>query len=125
MGHVNVRARITHPTDNTLSEEVDAMVDTGATFTSIPRSLANALRLPVTGKTRLRTGTGEIIEDHGRAFVQIDGQSEINRVVISDTLDKVLIGVITLETFSLTVDPSSGQLKESEAYLLATEDRHD
>lgn len=118
MGHVNVRATIANPTDSSLAAEVDAMVDTGATFTSVPRSLATSLQLPITGKTRVRTATGEAVEDHGRALVQIDGQSEINRVLISDTLDKVLIGMITLETSSLTVDPSSGQLKQTEAYLL-------
>ncbi len=118
MGHVNVRATIANPTDSNRAEEVDAMVDTGATFTSVPRSLATALKLPITGKTRVRNATGDIVEDHGRALVQIDGQSEINRVLISDTLDKVLIGVVTLEIFSLTVDPRGGQLKETEAYLL-------
>lgn len=118
MGHVNVRATIANPTDSSLAEEVDAMVDTGATYTSVPRSLARSLQLPITGKTRVRTATGDIVEDHGRALVQIDGQSEINRVLISDTLDKVLIGVITLEIFSLAVDPKNGQLKETESYLL-------
>jgi len=118
VGHVNIRATIANPADSSIAEEVDAMVDTGATFTSVPRALAVTLQLPVTGKTRARKATGDVLLDRRRAMIQIDGQSEINRVLISDTLDKVLIGVITLETFSLTVDPSSGQLKEAEVYLL-------
>jgi predicted aspartyl protease len=40
-------------------------------------------------------------------------------LLISDTLETVLIGVITLEAMGLVVDPTTGQLKESEVYLLA------
>jgi len=39
------------------------------------------------------------------------------RVTISDVVDRLLIGVTTLETLGLTVDPLAGQLKES-FYLL-------
>ncbi len=65
----------------------------------------------------MRTATGDVLLDRGRAVVQINGQSEINPVLISDSLDKVLIGVITLETLSLTVDPTKGELKEADALL--------
>jgi aspartyl protease family protein len=118
MGHVNVRATIANPTDSSIAEEVDAMVDTGATYTSLPRSLARRLQLPVTGKARARTATGDVVYDRGRALIQIDGEGEINRIIISDTLDKVLIGVFTLESLSLMVDPTTGQLKEAEIFLL-------
>jgi predicted aspartyl protease len=97
MGHVNIRATIANPVDASLTEEVDALVDTGATFSRVPRSLAERLQLPITGKARARTATGEVTYDRGRALVQIDGEGEIYRVIISDTLDKVLIGGFTLE----------------------------
>jgi aspartyl protease family protein len=126
MGHVNVRATIANPTDNSLAEQVDAMVDTGATFTCVPRSLAEQLRLPITGKDRARTATDDVVYDRSRALIQIDGQGEINRIIISDTLEKVLIGVFTLESLSLMVDPTTGQLKEAEVFLLlAMEADHD
>lgn len=92
-------------------------MDTGATFTVVPRSLAVSLQLPITGTRSVHTATGELQLDRGRALVQIDGQSEINPVLISDTLDRVLIGVITLETLSLTVDPTKGELKEADTLL--------
>src|SRR5438874_12887662 len=117
MGHVNVRATIANPTDGSRTEEVDAMVDTGATFTVVRRAIANNLQLPITGRGRVRTAAGEMLIDRGRALIQIDGESEINPVYVSDTIEKVLIGVITLESLSLTVDPTTGQLKEAESYL--------
>ena len=118
MGHVYVKTTFTNPTDDALTSSVDAMVDTGATFTVVPRALASQLKLPIAGSRTVRTPTGPVNLPMARALVQINGDREINRVLISDTLDKVLIGVITLETFSLTVDPTSGELREAEAYLL-------
>ncbi len=43
----------------------------------------------------------------------------VTPLLISDTLETVLIGVITLEAMGLAVDPGTGQLKESEVFLLA------
>ena len=117
MGHVTTAVTISNPTDTELQSTVEALVDTGATFTVVPRALAVTLRLPITGKRRVRTATGDVELDRGRAIVQINGQSEINPVLISDSLDRVLIGVITLESLSLTVDPTKGELKEADALL--------
>ena len=114
MGHVTVRVTIANPTNEDLKSEVEGLVDTGASFTVVPRSLADDLKLPVTGRGRVRTAAGDITIDRGRALVQIDGQSEINPVYISDTVDKVLIGVVTLETLALTVNPKTGELSEAE-----------
>jgi predicted aspartyl protease len=44
--------------------------------------------------------------------------SAVTPVLVTDTLDLVLVGVITLEALSLVVDPTTGELRESEAYLL-------
>jgi len=114
MGHVVVTITISNPTDASLKSEVEALVDTGATVTVVPRSLADVLKLPVTGRGRVQTATGEIVLDRGGAFIQINGDGALNPVVISDTIDKVLIGVVTLETLALTVNPKTGELKEAE-----------
>ncbi len=117
LGHVTTEITIGNPGETERKSTVEGFVDAGATFTVIPRQLARELQLPVIGQRRVRTATGEVLLDRARAFVQIDGQSEINPVLISDTLDRVLIGVITLETLSLTVDPTTGELNEAESLL--------
>ena len=111
------RVTISNPTAAELASTVEALVDTGATFTVVPRALAQELGLPLTGQRRVRTATGEVVLDRARAFVQINGQGEINPVLISDSVDRVLIGVITLETLSLTVDPTTGELSQAETLL--------
>ncbi len=117
MGHVYTKVTISNPGDAGKKSTVEAMVDTGATFTVVPKRLAVELDLPITGKGKVRTATGEVVLQRARALIQIDGKSEINPVFLSDTLDRVLVGVITLETLSLTVDPTSGELTEAELFL--------
>lgn len=111
MGHVWVRVRIG---DVNLKRIVDvnALVDTGTTLTVIPRKLAEKLNLEVTGRTVVETGAGRLELDRSRVWIEIMGKSEIVPVLISDIIDKVLIGVTTLEVLGLQVDPTTGKLKE-------------
>ena len=118
MGHVRTRVTILNPTDSATMSEVEALVDTGATFTVVPRPLANTLKLPIIGQSVVRTATGPLTLDRACAEVRINGDSDTHSVLISDAMADVLVGVITLEALSLTVDPTSGQLKEAEALLI-------
>ncbi|RSN68215.1 aspartyl protease [Candidatus Korarchaeum cryptofilum] len=110
MDHIWVKVRIGRP-DGTKYVDTDALVDTGATLTVIPRSLASELDLQVTGKTYVETAAGRIEQDRSRAFIEIEGRSEIVPVLVSD-VDKVLIGVTMLEVLGLRVDPVTGKLVE-------------
>ena len=118
MGHVNVQLTISNPSDPALVSTVEALVDTGATLTVVPRSLADQLHLRVTGQRTVRTATGNIEMDRSAAILQIDGKSELNPIVIIDTLDRALVGVVTLEILELAVDPTTGRLTEGETLLL-------
>ena len=111
MGHVWVRVRI-GDVDRRRVVEVDALVDTGATLTVVPRSLARELGLEITGRTAVETGAGRLELDRSRVWIEIMGRSEIVPVLVSDTIDKVLIGVTTLEVLGLQVDPIAGKLRE-------------
>ena len=111
MGHVWVSARIGNA-DLSRVVEVRALVDTGVALTVIPRSLANELGLTITGKSRVKTGAGVIEVDRSRAWVEIGGRGELVPVLVSDIVDKVLIGVTTLEVLELEVDPVTGKLRE-------------
>ncbi len=111
MGHIWVKARISN-IDRTRSVEVEALVDTGATLSVVPRRIADELGLEITGKTVVETGAGRILLDRSRAWIEIMGRSEIVPVLVSDSIDRVLIGVTTLEVLGLQVDPLTGKLKE-------------
>jgi len=111
MRHIWVDVRIGSE-DCSKITEVRALVDTGTTLTIIPRSLAIDLGLRVTGKSRVKTGVGVIELDRSRAYIEVMGRGNIIPVLISDIIDKVLIGVTTLEIFELEVDPITRRLRE-------------
>jgi len=119
MGHVEIRLRLGNPVDPTRKPlDQTAVVDTGPTFTTIPKSVSEELGLRKIGKRRVRTATEFDTLDQSFASVEIDGNFTVTPVLVSEKLDKILLGVITLEALALTVDPTTGRLKEAETYLL-------
>lgn len=111
LGHVWVKTKISDEDCNKLIE-VDALVDTGATLMIIPRKLAMDLKLKATGRSVVETGAGRSELERSRVWIELEGRSEVVPVLISDVIDKVLIGVTTLEILGLRVDPLTGKLKE-------------
>jgi len=111
LGHVKVKVEISN-VSRAKVVEVDAVVDAGATLTVIPRRIADMLNLRSTGKTVVETTGGRIELERSRAWIELEGKEEIVPVLVSDIIDKVLIGVTTLEVLGLQVDPITGKLKE-------------
>ncbi len=111
MGRVWVDAIVGNP-ERRNTVRVRALVDTGATLTVIPRELAKKLGLRPTGRSVVETGTGRIELERSRIWIELEGRGEIVPVPISDSIDKVLIGVATLEVLGLEVDPMTGRLRE-------------
>lgn len=126
MGHVRISIKVANPEKPDEAHEVqDALVDTGATWTTVPRSLANQLGLRILGQRPTRTAAGVIQVDHSYAMVEYDGRQSVTDILVSDTYPGVLIGVVTLESLALAVDPKSGRLVDSEILLLAAFQLHD
>jgi clan AA aspartic protease len=117
VGHVTVRVVLTSPYDPARSVVEEALIDTGATRSVIPARLAEALGLQAIGHARVRTASGEEELPLSWAFVEIAGKKDVSSLLVSDKLDRVLIGVVTLEAMGLAVDPTSGELKEVELLL--------
>lgn len=117
MGHITVTAIISNPSDPKRRAAVQALVDTGATLSVLPSRLMADLGLEVTGRRRVRTADGEQELPRSMASIEIAGKRETSPVLISEKVDRVLIGVVTLELLELTVDPITGQIKEMELLL--------
>lgn len=119
MGIVKVKITIANPKDLSRRREVpDAIVGTGASWTTIPKALANELGLDVLGQKRVNTANGVVEVDHSFALVEYDGHQSVADIMVTDTYPGVLLGALTLEGMALAVDPKNGKLIDSELLLL-------
>ncbi|MBI4421300.1 MAG: aspartyl protease family protein [Gemmatimonadetes bacterium] len=105
MGHFHVRLEIGNPSDQR-SEPVDAMVDTGSTYTWIPESTLQRLGIkPHEQQTFLLADGSRVEFGIADLRVRIGARSRTTIVVFGKPDSKPLLGVVTLEEFGLGVDP--------------------
>ena len=86
--------------------EIDATVDTGAAYTTLPTRLLRELVVTPKGKRRFLLADGRRIEmDYGEAQATVDGESVTTIVVFGEDDAPALLGAYTLEGLALAVDP--------------------
>lgn len=98
---------------------LEALVDTGATYTWIPRPLLEGLGVHSIGQEPLALADGRILHyDLGSLSARIDGKERTTICIFGDPGTEPLIGSYTLEGFLLGVDlvnqaliPVTGRLK--------------
>lgn len=92
-------------------ESVEALVDTGATYTWIPRPALERLGIEPSLGRRLQTADGRIIErDGAQVPVRINNESLMTICIFGDPGSHPLLGAVTLEEFGLGVDPINRRL---------------
>jgi clan AA aspartic protease len=92
--------------EGTRFERLEALVDSGASHTRVPRSALQ--RLGITPKERLPFTIADestIEYDVGDAPIRINGRTRYTPVVFGDDDSQPLLGATTLEIFHLGVDP--------------------
>ena len=101
------------------TETLDALVDTGATFTGVPSAVLERLGVEPHRTVRLRLANGQIEERSlGRVRAELNGESEEIICVFGDPDAPPVIGAVTLETFLLSVDPVEQRLVPVLGYWL-------
>ena len=87
-------------------EELELIVDTGSTFTALPREMLQRLNVPVrrTAQSLLANGT-ETTVNLGETVIRIEGQTFTTPVIFAEQGEPNLLGVVTLEQALLAVDP--------------------
>ena len=93
------------------SRIVEVEVDTGSTYTALPRELLQALGVQVrrTVTSRLADGSEKPIQV-GYARINLEGKELITPVIFAEEGEPSLLGVITLEDALLAVDPVNNEL---------------
>ena len=97
--------------DGHRSRDVEATVDTGAAYTTLPGSLLRELGVEPMDKRRFLLADGRRIwMDIGHAWATIDGESVTTLVVFGEDDAPPLLGAYTLEGLALAVDPVEQRL---------------
>ena len=104
--------------DGDVSREIEATVDTGAAFTTVPARLLRELGVEPTGRRQFRLADGRRTDmDYGQAWATINGESVVTLVVFGDDSGPALLGAYTLEGLSLAVDPVEQRLVPTHAIM--------
>jgi clan AA aspartic protease len=119
MGYVRVRGFVANPLNRDLKTELEFIVDTGAIYTVIPKSVAERLGLRELGRRRFKTADGSVVEfPVSEAYITIGEEGVTSLVAIADERTPILLGVTTLELLGLQVDPVTGKLVPMELMIL-------
>ena len=116
VGEVRVRARLANPVDEVLvrrgtltpdqirTVEVDAVVDTGASCSVVPVTVASDLGLGVRSERPVRyaDGRAETVGVTGPIVFELEGRDTLDEALVFG--DEVLIGQTVLEKLDLLVD---------------------
>jgi predicted aspartyl protease len=115
MGLFRVRGRLTGPTGR--SEDVELLVDTGATLLVVPRSLADRLELVARRSQPVLIAGGQRVEwPVAEVSLSLDGSSVTSPCFIAPD-GPALLGAVALESLFLAVDPVAKRLIPVEGFV--------
>lgn len=101
------------------SETLEALVDTGAMFTTIPAPVLERLGVRPFDTLPVRFASGQIERwSIGQVEAELDGRRRPVLCLFGSVDAPPLIGAHTLEAFLLMVDPVEQKLVPKEAYLM-------
>jgi predicted aspartyl protease len=84
---------------------IEVMVDTGSELSWLPKQLLLDAGIIPKGKKCFATATNQVVErDFGYAILKAEGYATIDEIVFAEESDMLLLGVRTLEGFSVMVD---------------------
>ena len=92
-------------------EPVEVMVDTGATFTTVPADLLRRLGVNPQRTMQVRLADGSVINDQVcDTVIRLEGQTFFTPISFGREGEPNLLGVVALETALLAVDPVEQRL---------------
>jgi len=106
-------------------ERVSALVDTGSTFTVLPKGLLQRLGVEREDHATFRLADGRTVEqDIGQTWLRVDGRRVVTRVVFAEEDASPLLGAYALEGLLLAPDPVGKRLVPVEGLLMRSERQH-
>ena len=101
------------------SVPIDAVVDTGAELSWLPRELLTSIGIVPRRKRAFRTAAGHVVtRDVGYGIVCAEGLETNDEIVFAEPGDMVLLGVRTIEGFGVVVDNVAHRLVSRPFYAV-------
>lgn len=118
MGVTNVKLTVKNPANPTKEKKGDFLVDTGAHYTVVPSAWVKQLQLVPSFTQEFSLADGRIMKRRvGSAVIKLQGKELAVPVVLGERGDSALLGVTTLESFGMMIDPFKRQLYHSRLML--------
>ena len=89
---------------------VEALVDTGATYPALPKDLIRRLGLVFLREVEGEVEGGAVKRLYGLAVVQVDDRTAVCPVIERPENSTPIVGVVALEQMGFRVDPVAGKL---------------
>ena len=110
MGAVKVTIAVGDPRGERF-EDLEVTVDTGSTYTAVPRQMLQRLGVPVWRSLPSETADGRIVPvDVGITTIRLEGMEIPTPVIFAEANEPSLLGVVSLEEAALAVDPIGERL---------------
>lgn len=118
MGHIYVTVYLEGAKTG---EKIRMLVDTGATYVTLPTSLGEKLGITkFPRKTKTVLADKRVIEcEFGSALIRIEDREAPVTVIFLD-YSEPLLGTEALEALGLKVNPETGRLEPTRSYTVAT-----
>ncbi len=118
MGTFHVEVTVKNLHEPARARTLSVLVDTGATYTTLPRDVVELLGCRPIGKRRILPANGQ--EDEwpvASILLDLQGQQGPTFCLIGPNGGPALLGAVTLEEFALGVDPVAKKLIPVRGYL--------
>jgi clan AA aspartic protease len=118
MGTFQVEVTIRNLYESGRTRTLSVLVDTGATYTTLPKDVVEALGCQPIGTRRVLLANGREEEwSVGAILLTLEGQEGPTFCLIGPNGGPALLGAVTLEEFALGVDPVAKRLVPVRSYL--------
>jgi clan AA aspartic protease len=112
MGLTYVWVKIANPLKPRRTARVKMLVDSGAGYSMVPRTVLEKLGIkPRTTRSFLLAGGSDVERSLSEAKFEFQRESATSPVIFGETDDAALLGMVTLETLGLILDPFHRQLR--------------
>ena len=113
MGMTFIDIEVANVADPDRTEMVHFLVDSGATYSVVPRPLLQKLGIEPHTEQRFNLANGEqIVRQKGTALFKLGTRRGGADVIFGEEGDSNLLGAFTLEALGLALDPLRRELRE-------------